>query len=159
MRRRSPLIGFTEAELGFVIAAVIAATASLTKAESQPPAPPAPDSSVVVRVDSGTVVTPIVDSAIVKAGRRDELPYCSQLGLEVSPLEPITILGATRYVVHGSPMSVTELKARLADAVTRSTARQCKYKLFFKVKGDLSHRVVRKAKAPFFAKFYISDIG
>ena len=53
MRRRSPLIGFTEAELGFVIAGVIAATATLTKAESQPPEPQLKDSVAVVATDSG----------------------------------------------------------------------------------------------------------
>jgi len=158
MRRRSPLIGFTEAELGFVIAAVIAATATLTKAESQPPDPQLPDSAAVASTDSAPPPTANVDSMIAKPGKRDELPYCTQFGLKASPLEAISILDSARYVVSGDTINVMELKARLTDAVSRSAARQCKYKLFFKVVGDLPHRWVRKAKAPFFARFYISDI-
>ena len=92
MRRRSPLIGFTEAELGFVIAAVVAATATLTDAESQPPKPPLPDSAAVVSIDSGASRATSVDTTFVKPGKRDELPYCSQFGLKASPLEPISIL-------------------------------------------------------------------
>ena len=158
MRRRSPLIGFTEAELGFVIAAVIAATASLSNAESPPPDPELTDSTVVVSTDPGAPPVPKVDTTIAKPGRRDELPYCTQFGLKASPLETISILNAAKYVVSGDTIDVTALKARLATAVSQSTSRQCKYKLFFKVVGDLPHSVVRKAKSPFFAKFYISDI-
>lgn len=158
MRRRSPLIGFTEAELGFVIAAVVAATATLTNAESLPPDPQGPDSAVVATTDSVVPPATRVDSTIMKPGKRDELPYCTQFGLEASPLETISILDTVTYVVSGDTIDVTELKARLATAVSRSTSRQCKYKLFFKVVGDLPHRWVRRAKAPFFARFYISDI-
>src|SRR5262245_10365691 len=127
MRRRSPLMGFTEAELGFIIAAVVAATATMSNAEASPPEIPLVDSAVVV-VDS---VTPAltVDSTSVKQGKRDELPYCSQLGLAVSPIAPITILGATRYSVNGERLDATALKGRLASAMSRSAEQQCKYKL------------------------------
>src|SRR5688572_452064 len=131
MRRRSAHIRFTEAELGFVIAGVIAATATLSKAESQPPDPVVPDSVAVVSIDTAAPLPPTVDTSIAKPGKRDELPYCAQFGLEASPLDPISIIGAARYVVSGDTIDVTELKAMLAGAVARSTARQCKYKLFF----------------------------
>ena len=158
MRRRSPLIGFTEAELGFVIAGVIAAAATLTKAESQPPEPELKDSVAVVAIDSAPPAATVVDTSIVKPGRRDELPYCTQFGLKASPIEPISILDSARYVVSGHTIGLKALKTRLAKAESESAARQCKYKLFFRVVGDLPHRSVRKAKAPFFANFYISDI-
>lgn len=159
MSRRSPLMGFTEAELGFIVAAVIAfaATAPTTPSE-QLTSPVTQDTRVADTASRGSK-TPVTDSTrgAIRPGKRDELPYCSQLGLADSPLGIISILDTASYLVGSDTLSRLDLETRLSHAVAQSDGRQCKFRLFFRVVGDLPYRWVRKAKAPFFSRFVVSD--
>src|SRR4051812_6761637 len=136
--RRFTVMGFTEAELGFVLAAVFAALA-VSGLSSQPENLAAKNDSLAHRIDSvsrrADSVTRKMDSVSAAfASYRDSVrkrsnktPRCSEKGEPPEAIAEVRILGRDRYELAGARMTFRELESQLAAQIARSNELRCHY--------------------------------
>lgn len=151
MKRRSPLIGFTEAELGFVVAAIVAFSAV---SQNRPRAPVRKPQPAVVKPDTTTPdsVKPRPDSL-----SNVNIRSCSEIGLQRSPLALIDIAGLNRFVLEGDTLSQADLDVRLRPFEEEARAKRCRYTLRFHLPETISARTAMLTQSHFLGHFYFTS--
>jgi hypothetical protein len=124
--RRFTVMGFTEAELGFVIAAVFAALA-VSGLSSQPSAQglQAKTDSLTKRVDSVTRAFEAYRDSVHK--KSNKTPRCSEKGESPDPIADLRVVGRNAYVLGGDTIGFKEVEQRLAPQIQRSASLGCRY--------------------------------
>jgi hypothetical protein len=124
--RRFTVMGFTEAELGFVLAGVFAALAASTTSDRQSAVTAhARSDSLTRRLDSVTAeLTAFRDSVAKKSNKT---PRCSEKGESAAPIARLRVLGRDRYDFDGAVLSFRDVEARLAPEIARARALGCRY--------------------------------
>lgn len=132
MTRRFTVMGFTEAELGFVLAAVFAALA-VSGLSAQPKENlAAKNDSLAHRVDSLAHKADSVEAAF--AAFRDSVrkksnktPRCSEKGESADAIAEFRVLGRDSYDLRGERLTFRDIEARFATQIARSTELGCRY--------------------------------
>ena len=131
--RRFTVMGFTEAELRFVLAAVFAALAASALTPQQSAATlAARNDTLSARNDTLNKKYDSVSTAF--AAYRDSVrkksnktPRCSEKGEPADAIADVRILGRNAYEIRGERLTFRALEARLAPQINRSTALGCRY--------------------------------
>lgn len=124
--RRSTVMGFTEAELGFVLAAVFAglAVSGLTATQDRASAAVRAD-SVERRYDSLSVAFAQFRDSVRK--KSNKTPRCSEKGEGAGAIAELRILGSDRYGMGGEVLSLGDVESRFASQIRRSAELGCRY--------------------------------
>ena len=142
--KRFTVLGFTEAELGFVLAALFAAMAvgavgtstdvqNLTAARDSIAA--ARDSlraqrdSMQAERDSIARELAQFRDSVARLGRSNKTPRCTEKGEPPDPVADVRILGADRYEIAGTQMEWASLRGRLGGFISRADSLGCRYLL------------------------------
>jgi len=132
--RRFTVMGFTEAELGFVLAAVFAALAAsaLTPPQQSAATLAARNDTLSARNDTLSKKYDSVSTAF--AAYRDSVrkksnktPRCSEKGEPADAIADVRILGRNAYEIRGERLTFRALETRLAPQIERSNALGCRY--------------------------------
>lgn len=166
MTRRRALIGFTEAELGFVIAAVVAFTATAemhaekTPAQTARPAPLIVPETVFVERPAAIVAA---DTPVVADKVRDQWASnrfrrgCAEVegkGLARVPIGMIEVDGVNRYRIGDRSLSLRDLEQVLAPLDSEAKANMCRYTLLFRPNANVGANELLRAEEPFAGRFY-----
>lgn len=139
--RRFTIIGFTEAELGFVLAALfiaIAVTAvherdasatSIVEQQSMTDslvaaADAARDTVGQLRAQS-TLLSDSIDALEAKISTK--VPQCWEKGEPAGAIAEVDVLGANRFRLNGEAVTIDGVRARLASFIARSDSLGCRY--------------------------------
>jgi len=136
--KRFTVLGFTEAELGFVLAALFAAMAvgavgtstDVERAEAARDSIAAAQQRIVAERDSVVAAFNVFRDSVVRADsakRSTKTPRCTEKGESPDAVADVRIRGADRYEVNGTQMSWAQLSSRLAPQIQRSTSLGCRY--------------------------------
>ncbi len=164
MTRRRALIGFTEAELGFVIAAVVAFTAAAEMRVEKPPAaqPVAVASPETVFVERPAPVV-AADTPAVAEKARDQWASnrfrrgCAEVegkGLARVPIGVIDVDGVNLYRIGDRSLSLRDLEEVLAPLDSEARANMCRYTLLFRPNANVGATELLRAEEPFSGRFY-----
>jgi hypothetical protein len=162
MTRRNALIGFTEAELGFVVAAVVAFTAAAEmpdklRRDRGAGAAKARIGVETVHVERASAPAPIAEKARPKWASDVLRRGCSEVEgkqLHRVPVEVIDVDGANRYRVGGKLLSLTQLDELLAPYEAEARDNACRYTLQFRPGSRIGARDLLEAEEPFQGRFY-----
>ena len=124
--RRFTVMGFTEAELGFVIAAVFAAlSVSVIKDRPQTADLVAENQKLLAQRDSlERAFAAFKDSA---KKRSNKVPRCAEKGETADPVADIKILGRNSYELARERTNALGISQRLDSLVARSRSLGCRY--------------------------------
>lgn len=139
--RRFTIIGFTEAELGFVLAALFIAVAVTTIHER--------DASAANVVEQQSVTDSLVaaaaaardtvgqlrtqsallgDSIVALEARiSTKVPQCWEKGEPAGAIAELDVLGANRFRLNGEALTIDGVRARLERFIARSDSLGCRY--------------------------------
>lgn len=131
--RRFTVMGFTEAELGFVVAAAFAGFAVISSRDA--------DRSGDASIQAATAhaqadsLRHALDSVRTRfAAYRDstrkrshKTPRCTERGEPPGPVADLLLLGSDTYGYHGEHLTFDELKSRLSTPIERSDSLECHY--------------------------------
>lgn len=137
-------MGFTEAELGFVLAALFIAVAITAIHERDVSAAAAEElRDNVVNVDSlqsaaaaarDTVgelrdrETALRDSiAALNAKISTKVPQCWEKGEATTVIAELDVLGANRFRMNGATLNIDQVRDRLASFIARGDSLDCRY--------------------------------
>lgn len=127
--RRFTVMGFTEAELGFVLAAVFAALAAsaLTPLQSQQSAATlaARNDTLSKKYDSVSTAFAAYRDSVRK--KSNKTPRCSEKGEPSDAIADVRILGRNAYEIRGERLTFRALETRLAPQIERSNSLGCHY--------------------------------
>ena len=124
--RRFTVMGFTEAELGFVLAAVFAALAASALTPQQNAVNlAAKNDTLSKKYDSVSTAFAAYRDSVRK--KSNKTPRCSEKGEPADPIADVRILGRDAYGIGGARLSYRALEARLAPQIERSAALGCHY--------------------------------
>lgn len=158
--RRFTVLGFTEAELGFVLAATFAAfgvafsapdeaaDAAIARADS------AYKSAAKSRDSIQAALTAFRDSVRKKSNLT---PPCYEKGESRTPIAEVAIAGRDRYLLDGTPVDFATIEARFADAIARSTALGCKYHVIARARAGVDAPVHSAAMSRLKTRFYVDE--
>jgi hypothetical protein len=126
MTRRFTVMGFTEAELGFVLAAVFAvlSVASLSTQQSAESLAAKQD-TLARRYDSVSTAFAAYRDSVRK--KSNKTPRCSEKDESADVIAELRILGRDTYELRGERLSFRDLESRLAPQVGRSRQLGCHY--------------------------------
>lgn len=123
MGRRFTVMGFTEAELGFALAAFFVAVGASFLQEKN-----------VLEVHTGDIVLEndslrkMVDDLEARLAKRSNLiPPCSEKGESDAPVANFKILDADRYDLNGTDLVFERVLLQLAPQIARSKSLGCRY--------------------------------
>jgi hypothetical protein len=139
--RRFTIMGFTEAELGFVLAALFVAVAvtavherdaSAVTVEAQTSladslraeTAAARDSLALMRKDLallGDSLTTLEDKISTK------VPQCWERGESSAPIASLAVLGANRFEMNGNTMTIDGITERLSSFIERGNELGCRF--------------------------------
>ncbi len=124
--RRFTVMGFTEAELGFVLAAVFAALAASALTPQQSAASlAAKNDTLSKKYDSVSTAFAAYRDSVRK--KSNKTPRCSEKGEPADAIADVRILGRNAYEIRGERLTFRALETRLAPQIERSTALGCRY--------------------------------
>ena len=158
--RRFTVLGFTEAELGFVLAAAFAAFGVAYSA------PDASADAALARADSAYRAAAKSRDSVSAALRafRDSVrkksnltPPCYEKGEAKMPIAEITIAGANRYVFEGESLTFSDLETRFAAFIARSTALGCRYSVIARARSGVDAPVHSAAMSRLKSRFYVDE--
>lgn len=131
--RRFTVMGFTEAELGFVVAAAFAGMAVMAGRD----APKNRDTRVEAerahaQVDSLRRALDIANARLAAyhnsaPKQSNKTPRCTEKGEPPDPVADLLLLGRDTYGYQGEHLSFDELKSRLSAPIERSLSLGCHY--------------------------------
>jgi hypothetical protein len=119
-------MGFTEAELGFVLAAVFAAVGVSMLYEYPAPAPP-PDESKYVEAVRQRDSLALAFDRFRDSVRSTKVPQCWERGEPRAPVAHVRVLARDRYAMNGQTLSFARVRARLASRIARGDSLGCRY--------------------------------
>jgi hypothetical protein len=127
--RRFTVMGFTEAELGFVLAGLFAAIAISERSEPDSRAAAAravaQRDSVARQRDSVAKAFQAYRDSVRK--RSNKTPRCTEKGEPPDPIAELRILGRDLYSWRGERLSSAQVFDRLSPQIVRSNALGCHY--------------------------------
>ena len=137
MSRKFTVMGFTEAELGFILAAFFAALGvgyqqESAKALEKASAAAAKLHAEIARGDSARAQLDTLrrrhEYLLDSIGRKSNLtPRCAEKGEPDVPVAQITVLAADLYLTGGAEMTFADLKQRLSVQIRRQRELGCLY--------------------------------
>jgi hypothetical protein len=160
MTRRFTVHGFTEAELGFVLAATFAAfgvaysapessaQAALARADS------AYKSAARSRDSIETTLRALRDSLHKKSNLT---PPCYEKGESRSPIAALTIVGRDRYVIDEETLSFSDIETRFAPQIARSASLACRYTVIARARAGVDAPVHSAAMQRLKSRFYVDE--
>jgi hypothetical protein len=152
--RRFTIMGFTEAELGFVLAALFVAVAITAIHERDVSAADAENHEMVsaerdslrserdsLRSERDSLATEVArlrDSIAPVALLRDSIaaleakistkvPQCWEKGESSAAIAELDVIGATRYTLRGDTVTMDEIRQRLASFIARGSELGCRF--------------------------------
>jgi len=158
--RRFTVLGFTEAELGFVLAAAFAAFGVAYTA------PDASADAALARADSAYRAAAKSRDSVSAALRalRDSVrkksnltPPCHEKGEARTPIAEITIVGANRYLLEGESLTFSDLETRFAPFIERSTTLGCRYSVVARARSGVDAPIHSAAMARLKSRFYVDE--
>ena len=124
--RRFTVMGFTEAELGFVLAAVFAALAVSGMTSQDGAAKLAAEKDTLTRkYDSVSTAFGAYRDSVKK--RSNKTPRCSEKGEPADAIADLRIVGRDGYELDGERLTFHDLTSRFAVQIDRSTQLGCRY--------------------------------
>jgi hypothetical protein len=160
MTRRFTVLGFTEAELGFVLAATFAAfgvaySAPESSAQAQlARADSAYKSAAKSRDSIETALRSLRDSLHKKSNLT---PPCYEKGEPRGAIAELTVVGRDRYVMNGETMAFSDLETRLAPQIARSASLACKYHVIARARAGVDAPVHSAAMSRLKSRFYVDE--
>jgi hypothetical protein len=121
--RRFTVMGFTEAELGFVLAALFAAIAVSERSETDNRT--ATTRALEAQRDSIALAFKTYRDSVRK--RSNKTPRCSEKGEPPDAIAEVRVVGRDRYVLRGAQVSSAQLFDRLAPWIEKSRTLDCHY--------------------------------
>ncbi|MGH7444658.1 MAG: hypothetical protein ACREKM_07265, partial [Longimicrobiales bacterium] len=132
--KRFTIMGFTEAELGFVLAALFIAVAVAAVRERDANAAGIAAQQGVV--DSlrhevaalGDSTRQLRDSITVLEEKiSTKVPQCWERGEQSAAIADLDVLGANRYALNGDTLTIDGVRAELAAFIERAEALDCRF--------------------------------
>jgi hypothetical protein len=121
------IIGFTEAELGFVLAALFAALAGHQAARQHPNRPQHLQDSL--RLQSVQIEQLRREADSLRALSSKLTPYCSERGETSESVAQIVALSGSRYLIDGVIGPIDTVLSRLAAWVDRGRELGCRFRV------------------------------
>lgn len=132
--RRFTIMGFTEAELGFVLAALFIAVAVAAVRERDANAAGITAQASVVDslraevASLGESARQLRDSITVLEDKiSTKVPQCWERGEQSEPVADLDVLGANRYALDGDTLTIDGVRASLATFIERADALDCRF--------------------------------
>jgi hypothetical protein len=123
MSRRFTVMGFTEAELGFALAAFFVAVGAgflQQKVEVE-------QREQLAQIENDSLRA-LIDSLEARLAMRSRLtPPCSEKGESSEPVARLLIRDGDRYEIDGDLVEFTEVRDRLGGPIARSKRLGCRY--------------------------------
>lgn len=124
--RRFTVMGFTEAELGFVLAAVFAALAVAGLSAQQTHDTVVAQSDTLQRkYDSVSKAFASYKDSVRK--KSNKTPRCSEKGERADAIADLRIVGSDGYELAGQRLTFTEIESRFASQIAKSVTLGCRY--------------------------------
>jgi hypothetical protein len=139
--RRFTIMGFTEAELGFVLAALFIAVAIAAINEREASAVSvdeyvtAADSlraeveemrDTLAHLRSSSTI--LRDSlAVLEARISTKVPQCWEKGQQQAPIADVAVLGANRFRMNGQTVTIDGIRERLASFIATADSLGCRF--------------------------------
>lgn len=139
--RRFTIMGFTEAELGFVLAALFIAVAIAAINERDASASSVAQqlsaadslrtevehmSDSLARLRSSSII--LRDSLqALEARISTKIPQCWEKGEQQAPIADVTVLGANRFEMNGETVTIDGVRERLASFLAKSDSLDCRF--------------------------------
>ena len=121
--RRFTVMGFTEAELGFVLAALFAALAISERSDADVRA--SATRRFEAQRDSVALAFKAFRDSVHK--RSNKTPRCSEKGEPPDPIAELRILGRDAYGFHAEQLTSAQVFARLSPWIEKSRKLDCHY--------------------------------
>ncbi len=121
--RRFTVMGFTEAELGFVLAALFAALAVSERSETDTRA--VTTRELEKQRDSVVLAFKTYRDSVHK--RSNKTPRCTEKGEPPGPIAELKVLGRDLYSMRGEQMNFAQVQTRLEPWIARSKTLECHY--------------------------------
>lgn len=165
MKKRSPLIGFTEAELGFVVAAIVAFTAAAEMPATAkrgngllpPPVGPTVDTATAPHSPpSPVVVSETLPDSMSRTHKRNCYEVREQT-FKTSPVDVIEIDAVGQFRLGAESLTADALNVKLTPFEIEAKSNKCRYTLQFRAADSIPYRQVLVAERVFSARFYIQN--
>lgn len=142
MRDRQSIIGFTEAELGLVLALVAlalwATSVPTTSAENVVTIPQVALDALKDTVKQARAWKKSSDSLFALAGKRsNQTPMCREKGYPDRSIATITILGNDNYQMNGEVTSLNEILTGLAAPQGFAKSHGCRHTVIVRARAGL----------------------
>jgi uncharacterized membrane protein YccC len=121
--RRFTVMGFTEAELGFVIAALFAAIAISERTDTENRA--AATRALEKQRDSVALAFKAYRDSVRK--RSNKTPRCTEKGEPPGPIAELRVLGRDLYAMQGERLTSSQVIDRLSPWIAKSKDLGCHY--------------------------------
>lgn len=160
MSRRFTVMGFTEAELGFVLAAFFAAVgaAYLGERAVEVDARTRAEAATQVALRQRDSVAAALDRLRDSIRKKSNLtPPCSERGESSAPVAELTVLGADRYFLAGVEMSFAEVTSRLGAYLARGRSLGCRYSVRVVALEGVDAPIYSRATGQLRSMFYVRE--
>ena len=160
MNRRFTIIGFTEAELGFVLAAAFAAIgiSYSTNAAAVARKRTTVDSAYVAEKSAHDSVAKAMQALRDSVRRKSNLtPLCSERGESWQPVADVTVTGANSYLMQGETIGFDELRAMLSAPIATSARLRCKFRVIVHARPGVDAPEHSRAVARLKTLFYVDE--
>jgi hypothetical protein len=165
---RSTVLGFTEAELGFVLATLFVAVSGYQIVEARG----ANESSAAAVEQTAAVQDSLTEAREVLAAARDSLtvareelenlrrltsrltPYCSERGETDQSVARIVVLSPTSYRLDGAQVGIQGVTTRLSRWLDVSRAKGCRFGVDVVPAPGLAAEAFMRAREPLSRMFY-----
>jgi hypothetical protein len=165
---RFTVLGFTEAELGFVLAALFVAVSGYQIVEARGATDEAFQAANVTQAVQDSLLeardglSRVQDSLQVAREELENLrrltsrltPYCSERGETDQPVARITVLGSRSYRIDGADLPIAGVTARLAPWLEISRAKSCRFGVEVIPAAGLAAADFMRAREPLSRLFY-----
>jgi hypothetical protein len=121
--RRFTVMGFTEAELGFVLAALFAALAVSERSDAE--TREARTRALEEQRDSVALAFKAYRDSVRK--RSNKTPRCTEKGESPDPIAELRVLGRDLYSMRGEQLTSAQVFTKLSPWITKSKTLECHY--------------------------------
>lgn len=159
-------MGFTEAELGFILAALFIAVAGAALAKVRT----AEEQARAIHADSTSLARQIEVLRTENVQLRDEnnelraltsqmTPSCDERGETRESVARVTVTSTNRYVLDGVAMPVDSIFAKLNFWIEKSKAKRCRFYIDVLPRRDLSANDFIAASGRLSRHFYLRRVS
>jgi hypothetical protein len=165
--RRFTVMGFTEAELGFVVAALFAAIAVATLNDRDASEGVADGVTnqleqtqkelKQVREDLERARAELADLSSRKDKRSTKVPQCWEKGEQREPIGEVVVIGASQYLLEGESVAVDGVLNHFSASIARSKERSCRFILVVRPNAGVDAVDHSRAVLPLRGYFDVSE--